>query len=88
MHKTPTSFTIAFRERVEVPVLTRHLRRYPQKVADYVHYSELKRIPRSEAPQRDFFFMAEKSEKKRSKADVTLFSVCWPFKLKYISDCC
>lgn len=55
-------------------MLTR-LRRYPQKVADYVHYSELKKIPRGQAPQRDFFFMADTAGKKRNKADVALLSV-------------
>lgn len=67
-------------------MLTR-LRRYPQKVADYVHYSELKKIPRGQAPQRDFFFMADTAGKKRNKADVALLSVSRPFKLQYSSGC-
>lgn len=51
--------------------------RYPQKVADYVHYTELKKIPRGEAPQRDFFFLADTvtGGKKKQKATVSLLSV-------------
>lgn len=56
---------------------TNPLPRYPQKVADYVHYTELKKIPRGEAPQRDFFFLADTvtGGKKKQKATVSLLSV-------------